>query len=176
MKITDYLLNKDLQVDDKDFDVEKLTKDLRKGYIKETDFESKLESSKKDWEAESQKTYSELNDKYSALEKSYNDTVGNLDKVNKELSTEKLKVTMMSQGFKKEQFDEVAKLRESLFADEKDDEKAISSIAEKFKGTYFTTQEPTSKGEGPIKGSGGTSNLEIKVDRNTPIKNLFIKK
>ena len=44
MKITDYLLNKDLQVDDKDFDVEKLTKDLRKGYIKETDFESRLES------------------------------------------------------------------------------------------------------------------------------------
>ena len=58
MKITDYLLNKDLQVDDKDFDVEKLTKDLRKGYIKETDFESKLESSKKVWEAESKKTYS----------------------------------------------------------------------------------------------------------------------
>ena len=77
MKITDYLLNKDLQVDEKDFDIEKLTKDLRKGYIKETDFESKLESSKKDWEAESKKTYSELNDKYSALEKSYNDTVGN---------------------------------------------------------------------------------------------------
>lgn len=176
MNITDYLLNKDLQVDNKDFDIEKLTKDLRKGYIKETDFESKLESSKKDWEANSKKSYDELNNKYSDLEKSYNDTVGNLDKVNKELSTEKLKVTMMSQGFKKEQFDEVAKLRESLFADEKDDEKAIEGIAKKFEGTYFAKQEPISKGEGPIKGSGGTSNLEIKVDRNTPIKNLFIKK
>lgn len=176
MNITDYLLNKDLQVDNKDFDIEKLTKDLRKGYIKETDFESKLESLKKDWEANSKKSYDELNNKYSDLEKSYNDTVGKLDKANKELSTEKLKVTMMSQGFKKEQFDEVAKLRESLFADEKDNEKAIEGIAKKFEGTYFAKQEPISKGEGPIKGSGGTSNLEIKVDRNTPIKNLFIKK
>lgn len=176
MKIADYLLNKDLKINEKDFDIEKLENDIRKGYVKETDVESKIESFRKNWEAESNKKYNELNDKYSALEKSYNDTVGNLDKANKDLSSERLKVTMMSKGFKSDQFEEVAKLRESLFADEKDDEKAISGIAEKFKGTYFASQTLAPTGEGQIKGNGGTAKPEIKVDRNTPIKNLFIKK
>lgn len=177
MKITDYLLNKDLKIEEKDFDIEKLTSDLRKGYVKETDVESRLESSKKDWEAQSNKNYSELNEKYTSLEKSYNDTVSNLDKANKELNSEKLKVIMMSQGFKKEQFDEVSKLRTSLYADEKDDEKAISGIAEKFKGTYFASQNQNQNdGEPPIRGNGGTAEPQIKVDRSTPLKDLFKKK
>ena len=175
MKITDYLLNKDLKISEKDFDVEKMENDIRKGYIKETEVESKLDSSKKIWEAESKKTYEELNSKYSALEKSYNDTVSNLDKANKDLSNEKLKVTMMSKGFKPEQFEEVAKLRESLFSDETDDEKAISGIAEKFRGTYFATQQLTGQ-EGSLKGNGGTVAKTIEVNRNTPIKNLIIRK
>lgn len=175
MKITDYLLNKDLKISEKDFDIEKMENDIRKGYIKETEVESKLDSSKKIWEAESKKTYEELNSKYSALEKSYNDTVSNLDKANKDLSNEKLKVTMMSKGFKPEQFEEVAKLRESLFSDETDDEKAISGIAEKFRGTYFATQQLTGQ-EGSLKGNGGTVAKTIEVNRNTPIKNLIIRK
>lgn len=175
MKITDYLLNKDLKISEKDFDIEKMENDIRRGYIKETDVESKLDSSKKIWEAENKKTYDELNSKYSALEKSYNDTVSNLDKANKDLSNEKLKVTMMSKGFKPEQFEEVAKLRESLFSDETDDEKAISGIAEKFRGTYFATQQLTGQ-EGSLKGNGGTVAKTIEVNRNTPIKNLIIRK
>ena len=69
MKITDYLLNKDLKVEEKDFDIEKLTSDLRKGYVKETDVESRLESSKKDWKAQSDKNYSELNGEIHKLRK-----------------------------------------------------------------------------------------------------------
>lgn len=175
MKITDYLLNKDLKVSEKDFDIEKMENDIRKGYVKETDVEARLDNSKKNWEAESKKAYEELNSKYSALEKSYSDTVSNLDKANKDLSNEKLKVTMMSKGFKPEQFEEVAKLRESLFSDETDDEKAISGIAEKFHGTYFATQQPASQ-EGSLKGTGGTVSKHIEVNRNTPIKNLIVRK
>lgn len=174
MKISDYLTNKDVKISDKDFDIEKLEADIRKGYVKETEIENRIDSQKKIWEAEKGKEFSDLKTKYADLEKSYNDTVSNLDKANKELSSERLKTTMMSHGFKKEQFEEVAQLRSSLFADEQDDEKAISGIAEKFKGTYFPTQNVTN--EGPLKGNGGTSANEIKVDRNTPIKNLFIKK
>lgn len=175
MKISDYLTNKDVKISDKDFDMEKLEADIRKGYVKETELENRIDSQKKTWEAEKGKEFSDLKTKYADLEKSYNDTVSNLDKANKELSSERLKTTMMSHGFKKEQFEEVAQLRSSLFADEQDDEKAISGIAEKFKGTYFPTQTLTTN-EGPLKGNGGTSATEIKVDRNTPIKNLFIKK
>ncbi len=175
MKISDYLTNKDVKISDKDFDIEKLEADIRKDYVKKTELENRIDSQKKTWEAEKGQEFSDLKTKYADLEKSYNDTVSNLDKANKELSSERLKTTMMSHGFKKEQFEEVAQLRSSLFADEEDDEKAISGIAEKFKGTYFPTQTLKTD-EGPLKGSGGTSATEIKVDRNTPIKNLFIKK
>ena len=175
MKISDYLTNKDVKISDKDFDMEKLEADIRKGYVKETEIENRIDSQKKTWEAEKGQEFNDLKTKYADLEKSYNDTVSNLDKANKELSSERLKTTMMSHGFKKEQFEEVAQLRSSLFADEQDDEKAISGIAEKFKGTYFPTQTLKTE-EGPLKGNGGISPAEIKVDRNTPIKNLFIKK
>lgn len=175
MKISDYLTNKDVKISEKDFDIEKLEADIRKGYVKETDVESQIESRKKTWEAESNKAYNDLKTQYDGLKTSYDDTVGNLNKANQELASERLKTTMMSHGFKKEQFEEVAKLRSSLFADEKDDEKAISGIAEKFKGTYFPTQTLKTD-EGPLKSKGGTAASEIKVDRNTPIKNLFISK
>lgn len=173
MKITDYLTNKDAKISDNDFDIEKLENDIRKGYVKETEVEGRIETEKKTWKAEKDKEIGALNDKYATLEKSYNDTVSNLDKANKDLSSERLKTTMMSHGFKKDQFEEVAKLRSSLFADEQDDEKAIAGIAEKFKGTYFS-QPAVPTNDGPIKGDGVTK-PEIKVTRNTSIKDLMKK-
>ena len=62
---------------------------------------------------------------------------------------------------------------------EKDDEKAISGIAEKFKGTYFANQNQNQNqndGEPPIRGNGGTTEPQIKVDRSTPLKDLFKRK
>lgn len=171
MKITDYLTNKDVKISEKDFDIEKLENDIRKGYVKETEVENRIETQKKTWNAEKDQEFKELNEKYTTLEKNYNDTISNLDKANKDLSNERLKTTMMSHGFKKDQFDEVAKLRSSLFADEQDDEKAISTIAEKFKGTYFS-QPAIPTNEGPIKGDGVVK-PEIKVTRNTSIKDLM---
>lgn len=177
MKITDYVMNKDLKLEDKDFDLEKLSSDLRKGYVKETEVESRIENSKKNLIAENKKTVDELNQKYSAMEKSYNDTVTNLDKTNQALKDEKLKVIMMSHGFKKDQFEEVSKLRNSLYQEETDDDKAISGIAEKFKGTYFNTEQKSIPNqEGEIHGDEGTKKPEIKVNRNTHISNLFLKK
>ena len=173
MKITDYLTNKDVKITDKDFDIEKLENDIRKGYIKETEVESRIDSQKKTWEAEKGKEYDDLKTKYADLEKSYNDTVSNLDKANKDLSSERLKTTMMSHGFKKDQFKEIAKLRSSLFDDEQDDEKAIAGIAEKFKGTYFS-QSASKPNDGPLKGDG-VAKPEIKVTRNTSIKDLMKK-
>ena len=172
MKITDYLTNKDVKITDKDFDIEKLENDIRKGYVKETEIESRIDSQKKTWEAEKGKEYDDLKSGYADLEKRYNDTVSNLDKANKDLSSERLKTTMMSHGFKKEQFEEIAKLRSSLFVDEQDDEKAIAGIAEKFKGTYFPQSPSTIKNDGPLKGTG-TVTPEIKVTRNTSIKDLM---
>mgnify|MGYP001623043555 FL=1 len=173
MKITDYLTNKDVKITDKDFDIEKLENDIRKGYVKETEVESRIDNQKKTWEAEKGKEYDDLKTKYADLEKSYNDAVSNLDKANKDLSSERLKTTMMSHGFKKDQFEEIAKLRSSLFADEQDDEKAIAGIAEKFKGTYFS-QSASKPNDGPLKGDG-VAKPEIKVTRNTSIKDLMKK-
>lgn len=48
---------------------------------------------------------------------------------------------LVKKGFKEENFDEVVKLRNSLYADEKDDDKAIEGIVTRFKNTYFPEAE-----------------------------------
>jgi hypothetical protein len=81
---------------------------------------------------------------------------------------------MVEQGFKKEQFEEIGALRNSLFKDEQDDSKAISMIKEKYKNTYF----PETTVDVPQESGFETSSKpkeEIKVNRNTSISNLIIK-
>ena len=82
---------------------------------------------------------------------------------------------MVEYGFNKDQFAEVSKLRSSLYGEESDDDKAISQIKEKYKNTYFPTQEPTTqKDDAPIN-NGVAKPQEINVSRLTRIKDLMKK-
>ena len=86
----------------------------------------------------------------------------------------KLQVEMVSQGFKKEDLDEVAKLRNSLFADEVDDTKAVNMIKEKYNATYFpkkTIDIPNETNFNKAEDKPKT----IEITRNTSLKNLIIK-
>ena len=170
MDIKKYLTNKDIELSNDDINIEKLEKDIRKGYV----LSDEVETARAEELKESTDNYSELEDKYTKLEKSYND----LEARNTELTSHeqglKLQVEMISQGFKKEDLEEVAKLRSSLFADETDDAKAIGMIKEKYGATYFPkTQvdipEETNFNKGEIKPK------EIQVTRNTSLKDLVIK-
>lgn len=170
MDITKYLKNKDIQVSADDFDIEKLEKDIRKGYVSSDE----VDKARKTALDESKKSYSELEDKYTKLQNSYNDIEARNTQFASNEKNLKLQVEMVSQGFKKEQFEEITALRNSLFKDEQDDSKAISSIKEKYKNTYF----PETTIDVPQESSFETSSKpkeEVKVNRNTRLSNLIIK-
>lgn len=170
MDISKYLTNKDIQLSNEDINFEKLEKDIRKGYV----LSEEVEKAKKDVLDENTKAYSELEEKYNKLEKSYNDIEArNTELTNSEKGL-RLQVEMVSQGFKKEDLDEVAKLRTSLFADEVDDTKAVSMIKEKYNATYFPKKTIDVPNETNFN-KADDKPKEISVTRNTKIKDLIIK-
>lgn len=167
MNFADYLKNKDLKITNDDIDIDKLTSDLRKGYVSESEVESRVEKATKDLSAEDSR-------KYSNLENSYNDMVSKYDGATKELGNEKLKNAFLSHGFKNEDFEELSEIRHSVYKDIKDDNEAVSKLKERFGGTFF----PQSKNvnEPSINGSQEPKKETVKVTRNTSIKDLIYKK
>ena len=172
MDISKYLTNKDIQLSNEDINFEKLEKDIRKGYV----LSEEVENARQEAIKENTAKYTELEDKYNKLEKSYNDIeTRNTDLTNSTRGL-KLQVEMVSQGFKKENLDEISALRNSLFKDEEDDAKAISMIKEKYKATYFP--EPETKPSIPNEESFNSTTKpkeEIKITRKTSLKDLIIK-
>ena len=170
MKIEKYLTNKDITLTNDDIDTAKLIKDLQNGMINESEAEKRIEEARKEWEKESTKSYSELEAKYNDLEKRNAD----LTSKNSQLH---LQNVMTREGFKEEQFEEISKLRASMYAED-DDETAIKNIKEKFKNTYFPEQEKVVTPVVPNENKINTENTKqepIKVTRNTRIQDLFLK-
>lgn len=170
MDISKYLTNKELSISNDDINIEKLTNDIRKGYVSSDE----VDKARKTALEESKKSYSELEDKYTKLQNSYNDIEARNTEFASNEKNLKLQVEMVSQGFKKEQFEEITALRNSLFKEEQDDSVAISSIKEKYKNTYF----PETTIDVPQESSFETSSKpkeEVKVNRNTRLSNLIIK-
>lgn len=174
MDITKYLNNKDVQLSNEDINFEKLEKDIRKGYVLADEVDKAREEAKK----EGVSKYTELETKYNSLDKSFNDLQAKNVELNNGISSLKLQNEMVLQGFKPEHFDEVSKLRTTLFADEEDNSKAISGIKEKFGATYFPkeqTQINTSSipDESGFKQQATPPKQEIKITRKTSVKDLF---
>ena len=170
MDIKKYIKNKDIEVTNEDFDIEKLENDLRKGYELSSEVEKKVSSAVAEAQKTSKTAYDELQAKYDDIEKRNTDLT---DKV----KTVSLERTMVEYGFNKDQFDEVSKMRTSLYGEEKDDNKAISQIKEKFKDTYFPTpvEPPKAKDDLPLKSESVEPKAPV-VTRTTSIKDLLIKK
>lgn len=168
MDISKYVTNKDIQLSNEDINFEKLEKDIRKGYVSSEE----IENTRKSVTDELNKNYSQLEEKYNQLQKSYDDIEARNTQLTSNENNLKLEVEMVSQGFKKEQFEEISTLRNSLFKEETDNAKAISMIKEKYKSTYF----PETSVEVPNETSFETSSKpkeEIKVTRKTSIRDLL---
>lgn len=170
MDISKYLTNKDIQLSNEDINFEKLEKDIRKGYV----LSDEVENARKEALSQSTKAYSELEEKYNKLEKSYNDVEARNTELTNNTKGLKLQVEMVSQGFKKEDLDEVAKLRNSLFADEVDDTKAVNMIKEKYGATYFPKKQVDIPNETNFNKAEDKPKT-IEITRNTSLKNLIIK-
>lgn len=176
LKMKNYLTNKDITISNDDFDIEKLEADIRKGYTSDDEVDKRIKSSteglinKADYD-KLQKDYTELKSNYDNQTKVLSDTNEKMARVNFENK-------LTRKGFKEDNFDEVIKIRNSVYADEKDDNKAIDEIADRFKDTYFPTTRVEEKysqapNEAPI--SGENKPKDIKISRNTSIKDLLIK-
>lgn len=173
MDISKYLKNKDIQLSNEDLDFEKLEKDIRKGYV----LSEEVDKAKEEGIKESTSKYAELENKFNALDKSYNDLQAKNVELTNNNSGLKLQMEMVSQGFTKDKFDEVSQLRTTLFKDEADDSKAISLIKEKFGATYFPKLEDK-KVDVPNDTNFNTQNKEnreIKITRKTSVRDLFKK-
>lgn len=175
MDITKYLTNKDIQLSNDDINIEKLEKDIRKGYVLSEEVENARQEASKEGIA----NYTALEEKYNKLEKSYNDIEArNTELTNNEKGL-KQKVEMISLGFKKEDFDEVSKLRSSVYAEEENDAKAFASIKERYGSTFgFNKPEEPKKPEIPDEPSFNSTTKpspEIQVTRKTSVRDLIIK-
>ena len=174
MDITKYLTNKDIQLSNDDINIEKLEKDLRKGYV----LSDEIDKARQEALKESTAAYSELEDKYNKLEKSYNDIETRNTELTSSLNNSKLEVEIISQGFKKDDINEVSKLRNTIYADEEDNSKAIGMIKERYNATFFPQEQKTQKVEVPeeIAFNQPTKKPEdVKITRNTKISSLIIR-
>lgn len=172
MDISKYITNKDIQLSNEDINLEKLEKDIRKGYV----LSEELDNAKKEAIKESTSKYSELETKYNTLDKSYNDLQAKYTEQTNSNGALKLQVEMVSQGFGKDKFEEISQLRNTLYKDEVDDSKAISMIKEKFGATYFPKTE--TKTEVPNESNFNSQlkqNNEIKITRKTSLRDLLKK-
>ena len=174
--ITKYLKNKDITISNDDLDISAMEKDLYKGYTKNSDIP------KPDYSGYVKKEdYTKLPGDYANLETNYNNTVKTLSETNDKMTRLSLENKLVKKGFKEENFDEVVKLRNSLYADEKDDDKAIDGIVNRFKNTYFPEAEKKNNipftqapNEGGINGNNANTGKDIKITRGTSIKDLMI--
>ena len=172
--LSKYLKNKDVQITNEDFDLDAMEKEIYKGYTKNSDIKAP------DYSGYVKKEdFDKLQNDYTTLENNYNTTVKTLSDTNDKMARVSLESKLVRKGFKEEDFDEVVKLRNSLYSEEKDDQKAVDMIADKFKNTYFaqenkTPYTPAPNENGGVNGNNGSKSNDIKITRNTYIKDLFI--
>ena len=174
LDITKYLKNKDITLSNDDLDLDRMSKDLYKGYTKNSDIK---EPDYSGYVAKAD--FDKLQNDYTTLENNYNTTVKTLSDTNDKMARVSLESKLVRKGFKEEDFDEVVKLRNSLYSEEKDDQKAVDMIADKFKNTYFakenkTPYTPAPNENGGVNGNNRSKTNDIKITRNTSIKDLLI--
>lgn len=173
MDIKKYITNKDIEITNDDINIDKLTQDLRKGYISSSEVDDKVKSAVAEANKTSSTTLADLQSKYDDISKKYEDVEArnvSLTESNKRVELER---DMASKGFKKENFEEVSKLRNSLYADD-DNDTALDKISEKFKGTYFPENKKVDVPDEPgFKSNQDNKPKEPAITRNTSIASLL---
>ena len=174
MDIKKYITNKDIEISNDDFNIDKLTNDLRKGYVLSSEVDSQIKSAVDEANKTSSSTLADLQSKYDELNKKFEDTEARNVTLTNEKKTISLQRDMVSLGFKEQDFEEVSKLRSSLFAEEQDDKKALSQIMDKFKGTYGKVENttPVVPNEAGFNSNQTTTPTEPNITRKTSIADI----
>ena len=170
MDIKKYL-NKDVEISNEDIDIERLTNDLRKGYVVEKDITDRLNKEYEDKLAQATKEnttkIASLQNDFDSLTTKYNEAV-NQNKTNS------LKVAILQNGFRVEDTDEVAKLRTTMYQDITDDNEALNKVKDRFKQVFFETKVDTAPNEAKMNTTPPVEH-KVEITRNTSIKDLLKK-
>ena len=170
MDIKKYL-NKDIELSNDDIDIDRLTNDLRKGYVVEKGITDRLSKEYEDKLAQATKEnttkIATMQNDFDSLTTKYNEVV-NQNKANS------LKVSILSNGFKSDDIEEVARLRTTMYQDITDDNEALNKVKERFKQVYFGTNVDIAPNESKM---NTTPPVEHKpqITRNTKITDLMKK-
>lgn len=176
MDIKKYITNKDIEITNDDINIDKLTNDLRKGYVLSSEVDSQIKSAVDEANKTSSSTIAEIQSKYDDISKKYEDVEARNVNLTNEIKSVSLQRDMVSLGFEEKDFDEVSKLRTSLYGDEQDDKKALSQIMDKFKGTYGKVETtPVVPNEVGFNSNQTTTPTEPKITRLTSIKDIMKK-
>lgn len=169
MDISKYLKNEDVKISNEDIDIEKLTGDLRKGYVVEKDLTEKLQKAHAiDLETKAK----EYTDKIAHLQNDYDSLVSKYDATTNELKTSNLKNAILSHGFRGTDIEEVVNLRTTMYKDITDDNEALSKVKERYGKVYFDEKSDTAPNEGPMNNTPPEVNKPV-ITRNTNIKDLM---
>ena len=171
MDIKKYLTKKDVEITNDDIDIEKLQKDLTKGLYTEDDLKAKITETKQGFESET-KT---LNEKLATLQADYDSLSNKYAEQTQTLKDKNLLNVMLEQGFKSASFEEVSKLRQSLYGDEPDDAKAVQKVKEHFAKVYFDDPKEQAPNEGSFEAHKGDDSKHIVITRNTSLSQLMNK-
>ncbi len=176
MDIKKYITNKDIEISNDDFNIDKLTQDLRKGYVLSSEVDSQIKSAVDEANKTSSSSLAELQSKYDDISKRYEDIEARNTQITNEKNQVALERDMFLAGFEQKDFDKVSKMRTSLYAEETDNKKALSQIMEEFKGTFGKVETtPVVPNEAGFNSNQTTIPTEPKITRNTSIKDLMKK-
>lgn len=178
MDIKKYIKNKDIEISNDDIDIDKLERDLRKGYVLSSEVDEQVSNAVIEANNASRSTYTELENKFNELQTRYDDIEKRNADITERNRTLALENVMTREGFKESDFKDISTLRNSMYGEVKDDNEAISQIKEKFKSTYFPpeptqpTEPPKIRDDAPLN-NGSVAPKEPVVNRKTSIRELL---
>lgn len=168
MDIKKYLKN-DVEISNDDLDIEKLTADLRKGYVVEKDLTDRLN---KEYETNLSSKSKELTDKIATLQNDYDSLSAKYNEQANQVKTSNLKVAILSNGFKSEDIEQVAKLRTNIYGEITDDIEALNKVKEQYGKVFFDTKVDTAPNEAKMQTTPEVEHKPV-ITRNTSIKDLM---
>lgn len=169
MDISKYLKNKEVSISNDDLDIDKLTQDLRKGYVLESEAEKERDKLLKDKDKEYSERIAKSQTDFDALTAKYNDQANQVRSAN-------LKVTMLENGIPSDKIEDAAKLRTTYYQDVESDAEAVQKIKEQFGKVYV--EQPSfdqAPSEGQFNAKVAEAKPTIEITRNTSLKDLMKK-
>lgn len=174
MDISKYLTNKDVSISNDDIDLDKLTTDLRKGFVEEKTVEARVQEATKDYENKLKVAKEETTTQLANLQNSYDDLNNKYTEQANKLKSANLRVAISEAGFNSTDSEKVQKLRTTYYGDIESDTEAVQKIKEEFGKVYFEQKQNQAPNESGFS-SNSTKEPDVVITRNTKISDLMKK-